>query len=64
MSWLVGEALDLNAAIGAEIDQKTEFYASGLEVVKDLGPVFLGDGGDGLEFHDDFIETNEVGTKV
>ena len=48
------DSLPLELRIVAEIDQEAVAMTGGVEVIKNLGAVFIGESGDGLQFNDDF----------
>src|ERR1035441_8742527 len=62
-SWLPGvyNALVFELRIMTKIDKESDFMPGSVEVVDDLGAMFVGQHGNGLEFHDDFLEADEVG---
>ena len=55
------DPLLLDFAVCPEVHQETETIPGCLQVIVDLGPVFVSQLRDGLDLHDDFIETSEVG---
>src|SRR5262249_8540048 len=52
--------LDLDSRVVAEVDEEAQPTASRLEVVVQLGFVFLANVGNRFEFHDDCVVTEEV----
>jgi hypothetical protein len=57
----IDEALIFELRIMPEIDKKSDLVPGGVEVVDDLGAVFVGQHGHSLEFQDDILEADEVG---
>jgi hypothetical protein len=58
---LANDSLVLELGIVAKVDEEAEAEAGGLEVIMDLGAVPVGELGNGLDFEDDLVETDEVG---
>ena len=48
------------AGVMAEVDEQPHLDAGGAQVVHELGPMLIGQGGDRLDFDDDLAQTEEV----